>query len=88
MAQNSLFPPQRMCAQVDEVELVQFLGWWVNYGKPCELTLVPSEKTKTLIGVCFPVRNDDYETLEFMKTACAKTGARLWNLTEDKEKKQ
>ena len=85
---SGLFPPQRMCAQVDEVELVQFLGWWVNYGKPCELKLVPSEKTKTLIGVCFTVRNDDYETMEFMQTACAKTGARLWNLTEEKEKKQ
>lgn len=88
MIQNSLFPPQRMCAQLDDSLIAQFLSYWVMYNKPCKLTIVPSEKSPSLIGVCFTVRNDDYHTMEFMKTACAKTGARLWNLTEEKEKKK
>ena len=79
MVQNSLFPPQRMCAQLDDSLIGQFLSYW---------TITPSKKQPSLIGVCFTVRNDDYETMEFMQTACAKTGARLWNLTEEKEKKQ
>lgn len=87
MIQNSLFPPQRMCAQLDDSLIGQFLSYWVMYNKPCPLTITPSKKSPSLIGVCFTVRNDDYETLEFMQTACAKTGARLWNLTEEKEKK-
>lgn len=88
MIQNSLFPPQRMCAQLDDSLIAQFISYWVMYNKPCILTITPSEKMPSLVGVCFTVRNDDYQTLEFMKTACAKTGARLWNLTEQKEKKK
>ena len=87
MIQNGLFPPQRMCAQIDDSLIAQFLSYWVMYNKPCKLTIVPSAKMPALVGVCFTVRNDDYDTLEFMKTACAKTGAKLWNLTEEKEKK-
>lgn len=86
MIQNSLFPPQRMCVQLDDSLIAQFLSYWVIHGKPCKLSIVPSEKVPSLVGVCFTVRNDDYRTMEFMKTACAKTGARLWNLTEKKEK--
>ena len=86
--QQGLFPPQRMCAQVDDSLIGQFIGYWVNFNKPCELTFVPSKKSTSLVGICFTVRNDDYDTLEFMQHACAKTGAKLWNLTEEKEKKK
>ena len=82
MIQNSLFPPQRMCAQLDDTLIGQFLSYWIMYNKPCPLTITPSKKSPSLIGVCFTVRNDDYESMEFMKTAVVKTGARLWNLTE------
>lgn len=85
---SGLFPPQRMCAQVDEDQLVQFIGYWVMYNKPCVLKFIPSEKAPTLVGICFTVRNDDRATLEFMTTAVSKTGAKLWNLTEEKEKKK
>ena len=88
MIENSLFPPQRMCAQLDDSLIAQFLGYWLMYNKPCKLTIVGSEKSPALVGVCFTVRNDDYRTMEFMQTACAKTGAKLWNLTEEKEKKK
>ena len=86
MVQNCLFPPQRMCAQLDDSLIAQFIGYWVMYNKPCALSIVPG-KTPSLVGICFTLRNDDYQTMEFMKTACTKTGARLWNLTEEKEKK-
>ena len=85
---SGLFPPQRMCAQVDEDQLVQFIGNWVRDNKPCVLKFIPSEKAPTLVGICFTVRNDDRATLEFMTTAVSKTGAKLWNLTEEKEKKK
>ena len=76
--------PQRMCAQVDDSQIGLFLSYWFRYNKPCELKLVPSKRSPGLIGVCFTVKWDDYPTLEFMKDACAKTGARLWDLTEKK----
>ena len=85
---SGLFPPQRMCAQVDEAQLMQFISYWVMYNKPCVLKFVPSEKAPSLVGICFTVTNDDRETLEFMTTAVSKTGAKLWNLTEEKEKKK
>lgn len=87
MIQNSLFPPQRMCAQLDDVNLLQFISYWVMFNKPCELKIVPSEKSPSLVGVCFTLKDGDRETQEFAETACAKTGARLWNLTKEKEKK-
>lgn len=82
MVQNNLFPPQRMCAQIDDSMIGQFLSYWFSYNKPCRLTIIPSEKSPGLVGICFTVRDDDYPTLEFMQKACAKTGARLWNLTD------
>ena len=82
-----LFPPQRMCAQVDESMLMQFISYWVMYNKPCKLTFVPSKQSPALTGICFTVRNDDRETLEFMTTAVSKTGAKLWNLTEEEANK-
>ena len=53
-----------MCAQVDEDQLVQFIGYWVMYNKPCVLKFIPSEKAPTLVGICFTVRNDDRATLD------------------------
>ena len=70
---------------MDDSLIAQFLGYWVNYGKPCALTIIPSEKSPALIGVCFTVKDDDYNTQDFMKTAVAKTGAKLWNITKDKK---
>lgn len=86
MISNGLFPPQRMCAQMDDTLVAQFLSYWFTCQKPCRLTIVPSKESERLVGICFTVKNDDYKTLEFMKTAVAKTGARLWNLTEEYEK--
>ena len=86
--QQGLFPPQRMCAQLDDSLIAQFLSYWLMYNKPCELTFVPSKKSPSLVGICFTVRNDDRDTLEFMVTASSKTGAKLHNLTELKEKKK
>ena len=85
---SGLFPPQRMCAQVDEDQLVQFISYRVMYNKPCVLKFIPSEKAPTLVGSCCTVRNDDRATLEIMTTAVSNTGAKLWNLTEEKEKKK
>ena len=82
---NRVFQPKRVCAQVDDSLIVQFLGYWVNFGKPCQLTIVPSEKQPGLVGICFTVRDDDYATLEFMEKAVSKTGARLWDLTKKEE---
>lgn len=76
--------PQRMCAQVDDSMVGVFLSYWFRYNKPCRLSLVPSTKSPGLIGICFTVKYDDYPTLEFMKDACAKTGARLWDITNKK----
>lgn len=88
MFTQGLFPLQRMCAQIDDSLIAQFLGYWLMCGKPCKLSIQPSEKNPTLVGIIFTVANDDYATLEFMEKACSKTGARLWNLTEEKEKKK
>lgn len=82
---NRVFQPKRMCAQIDDSLIVQFLGYWVNYGKPCRLTIVPSEKMQGIVGICFTVRDDDYATLEFMEKAVSKTGAKLWDLTKNEE---
>ena len=76
--------PQRMCAQVDDSMVGVFLSYWFRYNKPCRLSLVPSTKSPSLIGICFTVKYDDYPTLEFIKDACAKTGARLWDITNKK----
>lgn len=84
---GSLFKPQRMCAQLDESLIAQFIGYWVCYGKPCTLTIVPSEKSPTLVGICATFRYEDVEAQECFNMAAAKTGARVWNLTEMKEKK-
>jgi len=84
---SGLFPPQRMCAKLDEANLLQFIGYWVMHGKPCPLSLYKGKDNPALVGVCFTVKNDDRETMEFMVNAVAKTGAILINLTEEKEKK-
>ena len=63
---SGLFPPQRMCAQVDEDQLVQFISYWVMYNKPCVLKFIPSEKAPSLVGICFTVKNDDRATMEFI----------------------
>lgn len=76
--------PQRMCAQLDDSLLAQFIGWWVHYGKPCPLTFRSSKKSPTLVGICFTVSPDDVDTMQFMNTAVSKTGAKLWNLTKEK----
>ena len=86
MIQNSLFPPQRMCAQLDDVNLLQFLSYWVMFNKPCSLTLHRGKKSPSLVAVCFTLEHRDTDTKDFAETACAKTGARLWNLTEEKKK--
>lgn len=85
---SGLFPPQRMCAQLDDSLVAQFLGYWMMYNKPCSLTIHKAKENPSLVGICFTVSHDDRETLEFMTTAVSKTGARLWNLTEEKEKKK
>lgn len=74
-----------MCAQIDEANISLFLSYWLNYGKLRPLTIVPSKKSPVLIEICFTVRQDDYETLAFMENAEAKTEAKLWNLTEEKQ---
>lgn len=82
MTKGFLFnQPIRICAQVDDSQVGIFLSYWFRYDKPCRLTLVPSEKSSGLIGICFTVKSDDYPTLEFMNHACKKTGANLWDLT-------
>lgn len=82
---NSIISPQRMCAQLDEVNLAQFIGWWINYGKPCILTIHPSKKSPELVGICFTVDPKDVEVMSFMEKAVSNTGAKLWNITNEKK---
>ena len=76
---------QRMCAQLDDSQVGIFLSYWFRYNKPCRLTIIPSKQSPGLVGICFTVKHDDYPTLEFMKDAVSKTGARLWDITEKNE---
>ena len=82
----SLFPPQRMCAQIDDSLIAQFLGYWISYGKPCSLTIHASKKSPSLVGVCFTADPEDIDTMTFMEKAVSRTGAKSWNITKEEKK--
>ena len=73
---------RRLCAQIDHALIAQFLSYWIAAGKPCELTIKPSAKSPTLIGVIFDVAPKDRTTIEFMNRAQEATRAKIWDITK------
>lgn len=72
--------PQRVVVQLNDCLIAAFLSKWLDYDKPCILTITPSEKVLDLVGIEFTVDNE--RTLEFMGKVVKSTGGRLWNLTK------
>lgn len=76
---NLQINPQRMVVQLNDCLLAAFFSVWLDYEKPCVLTVIPSGKASDLVGIGFTVDNE--RTLEFMGKVVKSTGGRLWNLT-------
>lgn len=76
---NLQINPQRMVVQLNDCLLAAFFSVWLDYDKPCALTVTPSGKASDLVGIGFTVDNE--RTLEFMGKVVKSTGGRLWNLT-------
>ena len=76
---NLQINPQRMVVQLNDCLLAAFFSVWLDYDKPCVLTVTPSGKASDLVGIGFTVDNEG--TLEFMGKVVKSTGGRLWNLT-------
>ena len=73
---------KRICAQIDQNMLMQFLSYWCIAGKPCDLLIKPSTKSSNLVGVVFNVKPYDRAVMDFMERAKAATGAKIWELTK------
>lgn len=72
---------RKICAQIDQNMLMQFLSYWCIAGKPCSLLIKASTKSPHLLGVVFTVRPFDKATIDFMERAQQGTGAKMWDLT-------
>lgn len=77
---NLQIKPQRVVVQLNDCLMAAFFSVWLDYDKPCILTVTPSGKAPGLVGIGFTVDND--KTLEFMSKVAKSTGGRLWNLTK------
>ena len=77
---NLQIKPQRVVVQLNDCLMAAFFSVWLDYDKPCILTVTPSGKAPGLVGIGFTVDND--KTLEFMSKVVKSTGGRLWNLTK------
>lgn len=77
---NLQIKPQRVVVQLNDCLMAAFFSVWLDYDKPCILTVTPSGKALGLVGIGFTVDND--KTLEFMSKVVKSTGGRLWNLTK------
>ena len=61
---NLQIKPQRVVVQLNDCLMAAFFSVWLDYDKPCILTVTPSGKALGLVGIGFTVDND--KTLEFM----------------------
>lgn len=66
---------KRVALQVANGYLSEILLYWLEFGKPCQLSISGAKTSEDICGVCFNIDNRDTE--DFMQMAVARTKARV-----------
>lgn len=61
-------PPRRVAVRMHYSMIGQFMLYWIEYGRPCDLAVKRSNRDKETIGVCLDVvGNDTADMLRVIK---------------------